>query len=95
MRAVTYKSVSTSVKCCEACGAHRNLTPSHVLTQGQHKEHISNPRNIVVLCQDDHTLWENSKPIFREFYPEIWEKKMQIMRELDPQYYEQFKLKNP
>lgn len=94
-RAEAYKQVSQSAKCCAACGTHRHLTPSHVLTQKQFPQHAANPLNIVVLCQDDHLLWEHSKPIFRDHYPEVWDRKMKIMEALEPLYAEQFKLKHP
>lgn len=89
-RAEAYREVLKITERCLGCGTTSYLTPSHVLSQKQFKQHRANKDNIVPLCQSCHDLWEHKKPQFRAKYPHAWDLKMHIMQELEPAYYLQF-----
>jgi len=90
VRANGYRQVKEDQDRCAHCGTTYRLTPSHVLTQKQYPAHRANPRNIILLCQREHDLWEHNKTLFRELCPDVWVLKMEIMQELEPAYYRQF-----
>jgi nitrate/TMAO reductase-like tetraheme cytochrome c subunit len=89
-----YKEVDKGAQVCCSCGATSQLTHSHVLTVKQFPQHAANPSNILLECQDCHTVWEHNKPLAKQLHAS-WRLKMNIMFWLEPQYFEQFKMKYP
>ncbi len=93
-RSVVY--AATRADTCFSCGSDccGELTPSHILTQGQHKQHRLNPRNIVWECWATHCLWENNKTAYARAFPAAFAEKMERMRGVDAQAYAVFRMKH-
>lgn len=87
---------ATKASECFSCGPGccADLTPSHILTQGQHKKFRLHPDNLVWECWATHQLWENNKPAYARAYPEAFALKMERMHELHPQAAAFFRVKN-
>lgn len=82
-----YKVLKERVQWCESCGTRHDLTPSHALTEKQHKHQAANPANLFLLCVACHDCWENRKREFARMAPDVWARKLQIIKQLSPQQY--------
>lgn len=81
-------------ECC-CCRRVRPLQHSHLLTQGNHKQHRNNPLNWLMKCGECHSLFEHQKARFARTFPAIWQLiQERILLVGGPQALAFFQLKN-
>lgn len=77
---------------CLACGTAHNLTLSHVISR-KHKAFVTDPLNLVLLCMEDHMLFEHDKSTFALYHPLAWNEKLERAKQLDNTAYQKLILK--
>ena len=77
---------ATQPHCCSNCGTTHDLTPSHVLPQGQWGTFAADPRNIILDCVECHNWWEHGTLEDCEQLSN-WKQRLDIIELLAPIYF--------